>query len=111
MCCTACEFVWLWKFGVSLSRNRKRMRMRRSKYIPARGGAARIHSGASSFIARNLANCGGLFHSLWRREIPRIVFALLVLLGAHVARAQQAEKDPPPGVGNLGRAEVNKATL
>ncbi|MFZ3330186.1 MAG: TIM-barrel domain-containing protein [Candidatus Acidiferrales bacterium] len=85
--------------------------MRRSKYIPARGGAARIHSGASSFIARNLANCGGLFHSLWRREIPRIVFALLVLLGAHVARAQQAEKDPPPGVGNLGRAEVKGDTL
>ena len=62
-------------------------------------------------LRAKLANCGGLLRSLWRREILRIVCALLVLLGAHAARAQQAEKDPPPGVGNLDRAEVNGDTL
>ncbi len=49
--------------------------------------------------------------SRWRKIISLIFCALLILGGVNVARAQQAPKDPPSGVGNMDSAEVTGDTL
>jgi alpha-glucosidase len=85
--------------------------MRHSEYIPAAGSSTRIRSGAILPAVSNVAGCGNLHSVLWWRRISRVACALLILLCAHVARAQQAEKDPPPGPANLDRAEVDGDTL
>ena len=89
------------------------MRMRHSEYIPVRARLARNRVAAVFPAVCYFLDCARLPRGRrWRRRFfPRVAFALLILISAAAARAQQAEKDPPPGVGNLDRAEVNGDTL
>ncbi len=85
--------------------------MTSSEYIPVEDDTTRTRTSAVGFAARKATSCGKLRSvSPLRRHIARILCAL-ILLCAHEVRAQQAEKDPPPGIGNLDRAEVNGDTL
>ena len=87
--------------------------MRHSEYIPVRASAARNPRRVQFFhcaqACRIAADCRAVVVAA--AHLPRVAFALLILSGRSAARAQQAEKDPPPGVGNLDRAEVNGDTL
>ncbi|MFZ3380523.1 MAG: TIM-barrel domain-containing protein [Candidatus Acidiferrales bacterium] len=85
--------------------------MTQSQHVPARSNDARFRVGTAGIGASSRADFATLFRAVRWREISRIVCALLILSGANIARAQQAPKDPPPGVGNLDRAEVSGDTL
>ena len=85
--------------------------MKFSENIPVEGHTARIRAGIASFAASSATGSGTSRRVRRWRQISRVACALLILLFADVACAQQAEKDPPPGAGNLDRAEVNGDTL
>ena len=85
--------------------------MKYSENVPVEGRAARTPAGIASFVASSATGCGNPCRVRRWRLISCVVCALVIFLFGDVARAQQAEKDPPPGVGNLDRAEVNGDTL
>ena len=85
--------------------------MKYSENIPVEGRAAQILVRGASPAPSSATGCGNPRRVRRWRLISCVVCALLIFLFGDVARAQQAEKDPPPGVGNLDHAEVNGDTL